>query len=230
MKSLSSLKPVGLLAFALLIATPAASFADDTAAPPANPGRERPPVREPRVPPEGGRGKAAPDGEAKARRGEGRPGQGVAMGRAGGFLGWVAQVKELTLADDQKTKVDAIIKEFETSQREWNEKNGEKAKELEAKAREEKKAGAMSEETKKAVEELNSSRPKPPEFQKRITELLTDDQRKELDAKIAAAREKEKELKREEAKKRRGEGPDGQRNDPKDSPRDGGKPGTGEGR
>lgn len=191
------LKPLAILTVAVACALPSIALADDRTPPTG----ERPPVREPRTPADRGAGKTPPKpgtpGE-KARRER-------APARPSGFLGWVASVKELKLTDDQTKKLDGIVSEFETAQKEWKDKNGEKAKQLDEKVREEKKSGEVSEATKKAIEELNSSRPKVDQYRDKVVAILTEEQKKELEAKQHESRVKGEEARKENREKGREE-------------------------
>lgn len=207
MSLIRCLKPIGLLALAVAVVTPSVALGDDQTPPPNQPNGERPPLRGPRVPPEG-KGQGAGKENADKRR-ENRP-----PARQAGFLGWVAKVKEtVKLTEDQTKKVDGVVAEFEAAQKTWKDKNATKAKELEDKSREERKnGGEVSEATKKAIAELNATKPQLPEYQKKVTDILTQEQRAELEAKEKAARDNAKDAKdkkREDARKRREGGTEG---------------------
>ncbi|MBL9118926.1 MAG: hypothetical protein JNL80_03300 [Phycisphaerae bacterium] len=112
-------------------------------------------------------------------------------------------VKQLELTSDQTAKIDAHVAEFQAAQQAWMQENGTKAKALEAKSREEKKNGDLSEATKKELAELNATRPSPPQVQEKITALLTVEQKAALETKLAEARAAAQEKKNEQARKRR---------------------------
>jgi Spy/CpxP family protein refolding chaperone len=89
-----------------------------------------------------------PEGEKPKRtRGEGRerPGRPPSVERDL----YSVMVKELKLTDEQKTKLQAILKEHKEKADAWNKENGEKLKELQSKLREARKA--KNEEQAKAL-------------------------------------------------------------------------------
>jgi Spy/CpxP family protein refolding chaperone len=173
-------RTAGLLALTVALTTPVFAMSQETppADAPARPTGDAPPTRGPRVP---GDAKKA-DGERKAPKREGAEGGGRREGGAANTPFFRA-LREVKLTDEQKAKIEPIMEKARADQKAFQEANGPKIRELEQKRKDEvANGGRPSEETRKALEEIMSKRPKFDEAQKQVTALLTPEQQAEVKA------------------------------------------------
>ncbi len=173
-------RTAGLLALAVTFAAPIAA-ADDTKqpSPPAKGTPGGPGLGGPRVPPEGVKGNERFD--------NGEKGKGAERQRKAPPQLWFGTLKQMTLTDAQKASIDPLVAEWQKSEEAFRTENGPKLKELEEKRKAEAKAnGKASEETMKAIGEINAKRPKPEPIEEKIFALLNAEQQKEFKAKLEA--------------------------------------------
>lgn len=138
----------------------------------------------PRTPPEGVRGPNRGGGEG-GKDGARSRGRDAAEGRSNQAF---AIVNSLNLSADQKTKVQALKKEWDDSVAAFEKEYGPKLKELEEKRDAEKKAnGKVSPETIEAVKAIQKSRPSLDKFTPRLLEVLTPEQKQQYEAKVKEA-------------------------------------------
>jgi Spy/CpxP family protein refolding chaperone len=168
-----------------------ASADDDTPATPpardAGKGKGKNADNPPRTPPEGVRGPNRGGGDASK---DGARGGGRERGESRGAQVF-ATVNSLNLTADQKTKVDAIKKEWDDAVAAFEKENGAKLKELEAKRDAEKKdGGKVSPETIEAVKAIQKNRPTADKYVPRVLEVLTPEQKQQYEAKIKEAAQK----------------------------------------
>ncbi|MHC4947861.1 MAG: hypothetical protein ACYTG1_06325 [Planctomycetota bacterium] len=128
--------------------------------------------------------------------GEPRPGQRAATVP---FRVWIATLREMDLDEDQRVEIRAIATEFGRSARRFQRKHGEEARRLRGEVRQAREqARAVPPETLARLREIQAKAPKPEAARQRIWELLDDDQRARLRARLDEARRRMAERRREE--------------------------------
>jgi hypothetical protein len=99
---------------------------------------------------------------------------------------WFNAVRQLDLTAEQQQQMATIISEMQETQRAYQAEHGDRERELQAQARGARQAGKEPDaKVREELQKIEAARPKPLDFQRRIWNLLTEDQQATLRARVA---------------------------------------------
>jgi len=105
------------------------------------------------------------------------------------LLQWMSALRGLSLSNEQQEAVRAISAEFQQAQREFQDALSDEDRQMLREARHARQSGeALVPEVRKRIGQIEAERPKPGPYQQRIWELLTQEQREQMKAKLEQIR------------------------------------------